>query len=181
VIIYAGGLSRERGIREVIQATGFLSPAPAFILFGNWADEKYRNECMQEPGWKNVKYMGYRRLEEIYPFIKVADLGIALLYPLKNYLTSLPVKAFEYMTCSVPILMSDFPFWIRKFGDCAYFTDPYDSEKIAEVLQEILRDKELMKSKGRAGRELVEKKYSWEEEEKVLTACYDELFASRRK
>jgi glycosyltransferase involved in cell wall biosynthesis len=136
---------------------------------------------MREPGWKNVEYMGYRRLEEIYPYIKVADLGIALLYPLKNYLTSLPVKAFEYMTCSVPILMSDFPFWIRKFGDCAYFTDPSSSEKIAEVLKMILADKEMMKAKGRSGRELVEKQYSWEEEEKILVACYDKLFASRIK
>jgi glycosyltransferase involved in cell wall biosynthesis len=181
MIIYAGGLSRERGIQEVIRATGFLSPAPTFILFGKWSDENYREECMREPGWKNVEYMGYRRLEEIYPFIKVADLGIALLYPLKNYLTSLPVKAFEYMTCSVPILMSDFPFWIRKFGDCAYFTDPSSSEKIAEVLKMILADKEMMKAKGRSGRELVEKQYSWEEEEKILVACYDKLFASRIK
>lgn len=181
VIIYAGGLSRERGIREVIRATGFLSSAPTFILFGKWSDDGYKNECIQEPGWKNVEYMGYQRLEEIYPFIKVADLGIALLYPLKNYLTSLPVKAFEYMTCSVPILMSDFPFWIRKFGDCAYFTDPYSSEKIAEVLQKILQDKEMMKAKGKAGRALVEQNYSWETEEKILAACYDELFASSQK
>ena len=181
VIIYAGGLSRERGILEVIRATGFMSPSPAFILFGKWSDDGYRNECMQEPGWHNVDYMGYRRLEEIYPFIKVADLGIALLYPLKSYLTSLPVKAFEYMTCSLPILMSDFPFWIRKFGDCAYFTDPYSSEKIADVLQKILQDKDMMKSKGRAGRKLVEQNYSWEAEEKILVACYDELFASDQK
>ncbi len=181
MIIYAGGLSRERGIREVIRATGLLSPSPVFMLFGKWSDEEYRIECMQEPGWKNVEYKGYRRLEEIYPFIKVADLGIALLYPLKSYLTSLPVKAFEYMTCSVPILMSDFPFWMRKFGDCAWFTDPYNSEKIAEILQRILQDKQMMKSKGKAGRMLVEQNYSWESEENVLVSCYNELFTSREK
>jgi glycosyltransferase involved in cell wall biosynthesis len=176
MIIYAGGLSRERGILEVIRATDLMASAPDMILFGKWSDEDYRKECMQEPGWKNVEYKGYRRLEEIYPFIKLADLGIALLYPLKNYLTSLPVKAFEYMACSVPILMSDFPFWIRKFGDCAYFTNPASSEKIADVLQGILQDKELMKIKGKAGRVLVEQNYSWESEEKILVACYDELF-----
>lgn len=180
-LIYAGGLSRERGIREVIAATGLLSPAPKFLLFGKWSDEAYRNECMTEEGWKNVEYMGYKRLEEIYPYIKRADLGIALLYPLKNYLTSLPVKAFEYMTCSVPILMSDFPFWMKKFGDCAYFSDPYDSITIAGILKNIFSDKERMRSKGRAGRMLVEKQYSWEEEENALVACYGELFSSNRK
>ncbi|MCX6243666.1 MAG: glycosyltransferase [Bacteroidetes bacterium] len=181
IIIYAGGLDRNRGIREVIAATALMSPSPLFIIFGKWSDEKYEAECRREEGWKNVQYMGYRKLEELYPFIKVADLGIALLYPLKNYLTSLPVKAFEYMACSVPILMSDFPFWMKKFESCAFFTDPSDPEIIAKMLQEILKDKAILQEKGRAGRLLVEQQYSWEAEEKTLISCYEELFSSPNK
>jgi glycosyltransferase involved in cell wall biosynthesis len=181
LIIYAGGLSRQRGIREVIAATGLMSPAPRFILFGQWSDDAYKEECRQEKGWENVRDMGYRKLEEIYPYIKVADLGIALLYPLKNYLTSLPVKAFEYMTCNVPILMSDFPFWRKKFESCAFFTDPCDPEKIAETLQSVLKDKKMLREKGHAGRLLVEQHYSWEAEERTLLDCYEELFRSRNK
>jgi glycosyltransferase involved in cell wall biosynthesis len=181
IIIYVGMLSRNRGIREVIEATERMSPAPVFILFGSWSDDGYLEECKREPGWKNVQYMGYRRLEEVYPYIKVADLGIALLYPMKNHLTGLPVKSFEYMACSVPILMSDFPFWMKQFENCAFFADPYNPGMIAEILQVILKDKAMLREKGFAGRLLVEQHYSWEAEEKVLVNCYDELFRSRNK
>ena len=175
VLIYAGGLSRERGIREVIRATAMLEEQPMLVLFGQWSDG-YREECMDEPGWKNVTEMGFRKLEEVYPYIKAADLGIAILYPLKNYMTSLPVKVFEYMACSKPVLMSDFPFWIKNFSDCAWFVDPQRPEKIAEVLKEILSNDREREKRGTNGRELAIRKYSWESEEKSLLACYDELF-----
>lgn len=50
-------------------------------------------------------------MDQVYPYIKAADIGIALLYPAKNYVTSLPVKAFEYMACQKPIIMSNFDYW----------------------------------------------------------------------
>jgi len=179
VLIYAGGLARIRGIREVIQAIDQMRKPPCFLLFGEWSDNDYRTTCMSEPGWRHVRDMGFKRLEEIYPYMKIADLGIALLYPMKNYLTSLPVKAFEYMACSLPILMSDFPFWQKTFHEGAWFTNPQNIQAIREKLEEILSDEKSMKTRGRRGREMVETKFSWEAEAKRLLVCYDEILSGK--
>lgn len=180
ILIYAGGLSRMRGIREVIQAIELMKNPPCFLLFGQWSDDDYLSTCMQEPGWRYVRDMGFKRLEEVYPFMKIADLGIAILYPMKNYLTSLPVKAFEYMACSLPILMSDFPFWQKTFNEAAWFTDPQNVSVIRNKLGEILSDKNSMEAKGAVGREMVEKKFSWEAESKRLLMCYDEILSGKK-
>ncbi len=177
VLIYAGGLTRIRGIREVIKAIDLMENSPLFILFGQWSEDDYLAACMSEPGWRNVRYMGYKRLEDVYPFMKSADLGIALLYPLKNYLTSLPVKAFEYMACSLPILMSDFPFWEKTFGDGAWFADVNQVDAIRIQLEAILSNREEMKEKGRIGRKMVEERFSWEAEEQRLLTCYQEVLS----
>jgi glycosyltransferase involved in cell wall biosynthesis len=178
VLIYAGGLSRIRGIREVIQAIDQMGNPPLFLIFGKWSDTDYQMQCMKEPGWRHVKEMGYKRLEEVYPYMKVADIGIALLYPVKNYLTSFPVKAFEYMACSLPILMSDFPFWKDTFTGGAWFTNAQNVESIRMTLEEVLSNKESMKLKGITGREMVESRFSWEAEEQRLLACYEEVLST---
>ena len=175
VLIYAGGLTRIRGIREVIQAIDRMNNPPCFLLFGQWSDDDYRETCVAEPGWRNVREMGFKRLEEVYPYMKVADLGIALLYPMKNYLTSLPVKAFEYMACSLPILMSDFPFWQRTFEGSSWFADPYSVTSIQAALEEILADEKSMEKRGKTGREMVEERFSWEAEAKRLLECYGKI------
>jgi glycosyltransferase involved in cell wall biosynthesis len=179
VLIYAGGLTRIRGIREVIQAIDQMDSSPLLLLFGKWQDDDYLATCMSEPGWRNVRDMGYKRLEEIYPFMKSADLGIALLYPLKNYLTSLPVKAFEYMACSIPILMSGFPFWEKTFKEAAWFADAQNVDAIRKSLEEILSNPELMNIKGKIGREMVENRFSWESEEKKLIGIYREVLSGK--
>jgi glycosyltransferase involved in cell wall biosynthesis len=179
ILFYAGGLTRIRGIREVIGAIGGMNDPPCFVLFGQWSDDDYRATCMAEPGWQYVKEMGFKRLEEVYPYMKTADLGIALLYPMKNYLTSLPVKAFEYMACSIPILMSDFPFWQKTFEGGAWFTDPQNAAIIRERLEEILHDQKSMVEKGKEGRLMAEERFSWEAEAKRLLVCYEEVLTGR--
>ena len=75
--------------------------------------------------------------------MKIADIGLSLLYPVKNYLTSLPIKAFEYMACSLPVIMSDFDYWKEIFKDCALFTDPQSPEMIGDCITRLLGSEKL--------------------------------------
>lgn len=174
-MIYMGGLSKVRGIKEIIQALELINNPPVFLLFGRWEDPGYQSECMNLAGWKHVNYLGFRKLEEIYPYLKVSDLTIAMLYPIKNYLTSLPVKAFEYMAMGKPMVLSDFPYWKEIFGNCAYFANPHNPSDIAEKIQVLLSNKSLRKELGENGRKAVEEKYSWESEEKNLFDLYNRV------
>ena len=175
VIIYAGSLAGVRGTKEIIEAMAMLEKPAQLWLLGKWESNAFAESCAKLDGWKHVKYLGFTTPAEVYGYMKAADIGLSVLYPIKNYLTSLPVKAFEYMACGVPMIMSDFPFWQEIFGDCAMFTDPREAEKIAAQINILLNDKELAGGMSRKGEALVIKHYSWEEEKKNLINIYEEI------
>lgn len=172
VIIYAGVLAKIRGTREVIQAAGVIKDRAELWLLGKWISEKFRKECEELEGWKYTKYLGSVPLNEVYGYIKTADIGISVLYPIENYITSLPIKAFEYMACSLPMVISNFPYWEEIFGKYTLFVNPYDPEDTAKKVLFLLDNPDKAKQLGNRGRELIEKEYSWEVEKRRLLDIY---------
>lgn len=175
VLIYVGGLSRVRGIKELIESTENLKDQVELWLLGEWEDNNYFVECQSLTGWKNIKYFGFVRLEEVYKYMKAADIGVALLYPIPNHLTSLAVKIFEYMACGIPMLLSDFPLWEEKFSECSVFADPYNPKAISEAIHSLCTDKDMRIRLGNGGKKLVNEHYSWESESKKLINMYNSI------
>ncbi|OQA02385.1 MAG: Glycosyl transferases group 1 [Bacteroidetes bacterium ADurb.Bin408] len=174
-LIYAGGLTEIRGIREIISSLSHIRYETELILLGEWESDTYKGECMKLPGWEKVKYIGKVIPEAVYPYIKSSDIGLSMLYPAKNYLTSLPVKAFEYMACSKPFIMSDFDYWEEVFTGAALFCDPKDIEGIARCAEQLIADKNMAAGMGRKGRQLIEEKYTWEKERVHLINMYHDI------
>ena len=136
---------------------------------------KNRKESMNEDKNNVVNYIGQVRMEDVYAYMKVADIGIANLYHLENYLTSLPVKAFEYMACRLPIIMSDFPFWKNVFSECALFVDPKNPTEISEKIKYLISRPELAQIMADKSYKLVYEKYSWEQESNKLVELYQKM------
>lgn len=175
IIIYAGGLMKIRGIKEIVDSVAYFNGEVEFWLLGKWDSDEYKAECEMSEGWKYTKYIGFKPLNEVYSYMKAADIGICTLYPVKNYLTSLPIKAFEYMACGMPILMSDFPYWREKFQGAAEFVDPKNPKAIYEKVKYLLENKQVMHEVGKNGIERVKKYYSWDDEKKQLLGLYNDI------
>ena len=175
IIIYVGGLSKIRGIKEIIQAMEHVNTNYELWLIGKFENEEYYEECKNLSLWNRVKYLGFKKLDKVYGYIKLADIGLAILYPLKNYLTSLPVKAFEYMAFGKPIIMSDFKYWKEIFSECALFVDPYNPKQISEKINYLIENKAIREKLGENGKELIKNKYSWEKEEIKLLKFYNNI------
>lgn len=176
VLLYAGGITQNRGIKQIIIGIRDI-PNLKFQILGSWESKTYKEECIKEDVNQQVEYIGQVPLEKVYEYMKSADIGIANLYPIENYLTSLPVKAFEYMACKLPIIMSNFPYWIEKFSTCALFVDPKKPNDIYQKLVTLVTDEKLRRELGERGRELVIEKYSWEAEAEKLINLYNKLSA----
>jgi glycosyltransferase involved in cell wall biosynthesis len=174
VVFYAGNLSEVRGIKELIDAISFVN-ADLWLL-GDWENIEYENLCKTSKGWEQTFFFGKKKLEEVYEYLKLADIGIALLYPIKNYLTSLPVKAFEYMTLGIPMIISDFPFWKETFSGCAVFANPHSIDEVVEKLNLLLSDKQIYKELSANAIQKVEDSYSWEHESLKLISLYKDIF-----
>jgi len=176
IIIYAGGLGRVRGIKEIIQTMELVGDKAELWLLGRWENEEFKKECEGLAGWKYAKYLGLVPLTEVYKYMKVADIGISILYPIKNYITSLPIKAFEYMACSLPMVMSNFSYWQEIFSECALFANPYEPNDITDKILYLIDNPDKAKPLGDRGRQLAGEKYNWEAESKKLVGLYEDLF-----
>jgi glycosyltransferase involved in cell wall biosynthesis len=172
-VIYVGSLTKERGIYELICSMDCLDAE--LWLLGPWGSDEFCNVCMQSVGWRKTKYFGIKKLEEVYCYLKCADIGIALLYPTKNYLTSLPVKAFEYMAAGVPMVVSDFPYWRKVFSGSAIFANPYDPEDIANKILFLLENSNERERVLNSATLLIKNQYSWEAESQKLLSLYSGL------
>lgn len=175
IIIYTGGLSKIRGIKEIIQAIGFVKDRAELWLLGKWENKEFEKECKTLKGWEYTKYFGYVPYGKHYSFIKIANIGLVNFFPLPNQQRAMPNKPFEYMACSLPMVMSNFPYWQETFGKYALFANPYNPEDIAEKVFYLLDNPDKMKKLGYRGRELIEEKYNWEVEQRKLLDIYKEV------
>lgn len=173
-LIYVGGLTRIRGIKELVDAVGKVE-AVRLQLLGWWESESYQRACERSPGWARTRYLGSVRMDQVYAPIRAADMGVLLMYPLKNHTTSRAIKIYEYMACSRPMLLSDFPDWREAFGTCAAFCDPMDVDAIAKAIARERDDPAAREARGRAGRIAVEQGLCWEREAERLFDLYRRL------
>lgn len=171
ISVYAGGLTEIRGIKEIVSAYTELGDQFELHLLGPWESNEFQRECMSDAG-ANVKYLGLFPPEEVAAYIREADIGLAILYPVKNYLMSYPVKAFEYMKEGLPIIMSDFPYWKRLFSTCAEFVDPYRPDEIKAAVMTLSQSASRRSEYGGNGFDLIREKYNWSVEAEKLKEAY---------
>ncbi|MDD5063956.1 MAG: glycosyltransferase family 4 protein [Phycisphaerae bacterium] len=174
-VIYSGGLSRIRGIKEIIQAMDFIENKANLWLLGEWESEKFKQECENLTEWNYATYLGQIPYGQHYSLIKTADVGLINFFPVPNQERAMPNKPFEYMACSLPMVMSNFPYWQELFGECALFVNPYDAKDIAEKILHLLDNSNEAKKLGDKGRELIEEEYNWEAESQKLIDLYKGL------
>lgn len=173
VLIYVGGLTKIRGIKELCESVHIANNKTELWLVGPWESPEFEAECMANK--EGIRYWGIKPLREVYPFIKRADIGFVTLYPEKNYLNSLPIKAFEYMACSKPMIMSNIPYWENKFNGSAVFVNPTSPQEIAEKIDLLIASKERLQELGAHGKSEVDAKYSWEAESQKLINLYKSI------
>lgn len=172
VVIFHGTISRTRGIKEMIQSVGQLKGRVELWLFGNWNNDVLKNECASVEGWQYTRYFGKKNITDIYSYLKLADIGLHILYNLPHYKGGSATKAFEYMACSIPFITTDNPRNRETYGDCALYVNPMDISDIKEKMIKLLNDEEMRKEMGQKGRRLAETKYSWEIESEKLLNLY---------
>jgi glycosyltransferase involved in cell wall biosynthesis len=175
IVIYAGSLTEIRGIEEIIKAIGYISDMAELWILGEWENEQFRKRCEKCEGWKYTKYLGFQKMENVYSLMKNADIGLHLVYGIKRHVIGLPTKVFEYMACSLPVVMTESEYWQKLFNKNSLFANPYDPKDIAKKIKNLLENNKIRKKMGNEGRILVEKLYSWEKESERLLNLYNSL------
>lgn len=174
-ICYIGAISAIRGIKEIVKALEKVDTK--LLLAGTFISQELEEEVKSLPGWQKVIYYGFVGRKEIAEILSSVKIGLVTLHPIPKYLEAYPVKMFEYMAAGVPILASDFELYKNILNDakCGETVDPYNVEQIAEKLNFMLKNDEMLKQMSMNGRKAAEEKYKWETDEKKLVNLYKKL------
>lgn len=173
-ICYVGGVSGIRGLFEMVQAAEYLDGI--LYMAGPISNLQEWEQAKTMPGWRNVRYLGILDRQGIKALFERSMVGLVLLQPTGNYLVSFPIKMFEYMSASIPVIASDFPLWkkIVEGNQCGICVNPKNAKEVAQAINWLLDNPEEAKKMGENGRKAIEEKYSWEKEFEKLTTALSE-------
>jgi glycosyltransferase involved in cell wall biosynthesis len=183
-LIYVGELTVIRGVATMVDAVEQLAQRiPCrLLLVGSFEDPALEAELRKRS--PNTEFLGYVDIRENPEILERADVGLVCLHPTRHYITSLPLKLFDYMLAGLAVIASDFPLWNEiivgsRAGVCV---DPLRPEAIAEAAFRMSENPDETIEMGRRGQLAVSEKYNWQLESNRLLSLYDELVhASGRK
>lgn len=179
-VCYVGGISTVRGCVDIVRAMSFVEPDDVnLLLAGKFTEGGLENKLQQEPSWRRVQYEGWLNREGVQDVYRQSFAGLVTLHPILNYLDSLPVKMFEYMSAGVPVICSDFPLWkeIVETNQCGICVNPLDSQEIAGAINYLRANPDIVKEMGVNGQKAVNEIYNWQIEEKKLLSFYNKVLS----
>jgi len=176
-ITYIGGITRVRGICELIKSLEYTNKDTRLALVGSFSEQQLYNEVKQYEGWNKVEELGWLDRSGVSNVLSQSIAGVVTLHKIINYKDALPVKMFEYMAAGITVISSDVPLWqgIIEDADCGLCVDPQSPTAIAKAIDYLIKNPEEAKRMGENGRKAALKKYNWQIEEQKLITLYKQL------
>jgi glycosyltransferase involved in cell wall biosynthesis len=180
VILFVGGLDRAhyfKGLENLIKALAEINKNPKFsptvLKVVGWGGLlNYYKNCVKNLGLeKSVIFYENIDNSKLVDFYNYSD---CLVLPSINQAEAFGLVLLEAMACSKPVITSNLP-GVRsvfKNGEQGLLVKPNNIKDLVKKLIIILGDKKLAEAMGRAGRELVEKKYTWTKVGNRLDSIY---------
>ncbi|MYB33827.1 MAG: glycosyltransferase family 4 protein [Gammaproteobacteria bacterium] len=181
---YVGGITRIRGIHEMIDAMTYTDRTGnkdiLIRLAGTFQPFSLQSEIEALAGWQRVDFLGWVGRVQVAEILSNALAGLVLFLPAPNHMDAYPNKMFEYMSASLPVIVSDFPLWrhIVESAGCGLLVDPMNPRAIADAMLWILEHPDEAAAMGQRGRLAVEKHYNWDSEADKLVTLYKKLLAT---
>jgi len=175
VVIYTGGLSRIRGISELVEAFRELDCAE-LSLVGEFDDPGFRDEIVLKLP-PNVQWLGWKTHPEVLKLYREAKLGAVLLHSTPNHRCALPVKLFEYLGAGLPVIVSNFPEYECLVRGCGVQVNPTSVTEIRKAIAALLSDESALRQMSAEARKRTMTEFNWEGEGKRLVGFCSKLMA----
>ena len=177
-LIYTGGLTRIRGIKEIIKSLNYFTDKKVkLILIGKFQEEGLEEELKRTLEWDKVEFKGWLNHRLVCKELMNANIGLICLLPTPNHINSFPNKLFEYMAAGLPVVASNFPLWkgIIREENCGLTVNPQEPREIAKAINYLIEHPTESRKMGENGRKSVLEKYNWEKESQKLIKIYQQL------
>jgi glycosyltransferase involved in cell wall biosynthesis len=176
-VCYVGTIAEMRGVKELVRAMALTRSDARLNMVGAYAEPEVEAEVRTYDSWNKVNDLGVQNRLGVAEVLGRSVAGLVTLHPATNYLDSLPIKMFEYMSAGIPVIASNFDLWktIVEESHCGICVDPLDPAAIAAAIDYLVNHPEEAKKMGENGRQAVLSRYNWAQEEVKLIAFYKRL------
>jgi glycosyltransferase involved in cell wall biosynthesis len=181
-IVYLGGMSRMRGLLEVLDAFAVVAkkyPRWELCLVGSCSPASFEKEMRDRVSTlglgANVKFIPWVPYEEKERLSSQAAMGVITYLPYSNNTSCLPNKLFDYMLVGLPVIASNFPLYreVVEPSHCGLIVDPSKPEEIARAMEYLIEHPQEARQMGENGRRAVREQYNWEKESEKLLQIYE--------
>lgn len=181
-IIYLGGMSRIRGLVEVIEAFAIVAarhPRWELLLVGSYRPATFEDELKELARRRGiedrVQFIPWVPYEEKEKLSSQAAMGVITYLPYSNNTSCLPNKLFDYMLVGLPVVASSFPLYreVVEANHCGLIVDPAKPEEVANAMDYLIAHRDEAEEMGHNGQRAVLEKYNWEKESEKLREIYE--------
>lgn len=180
VIIYEGGITRHRGLQNVITAISQLDdriarPELKIVGAGSYLN-KLKMMVRELRLNEIVKFYGHVSQEMVYKLLSAADIAIIPHIKSSHTDNTVPHKLFHYMYAGLPVIASDcLP--LKRIIDetgCGVIYSDDDPETLKNLLVEALTDTDFRQKYSGAKKWVIDK-YNWANDANNLLSIYNGL------
>ena len=186
VILYLGGMERNRGSRLMIEAFRQILkalPQARLLLVGHFAPPDLEKEVRADAECRGIEHAltitGRVPFQQIGEYLRNSYLGWVTWQPVAKNQKNIPTKLFEYMAYGLPVVSSDLastqPF--VHDGRNGYLVTADHPAEHAQAILKLLRHPRAAASMGKYGQEMVLSTYNWDKMEERLLALYEEVLS----
>ena len=168
-VIFAGRLSKEKGIDTLVEIAKLLSDDIHLIILGD-GPEKNKVSALAKSN-ENIHYLGYQPKEKTIPLIRGSD---ALIQP--SIVEGISSTILEAMACKTAIIATEVGGnkEILENNKTGILVEPDSCEKFLDKIQELFADKERAKKIGENAFSKVQQ-YDWSNVGKEYLKVYSSL------
>ncbi len=179
IIIYSGGILRNRGYEQLVEAVSILSQKRDDFLVQLVGDGPFRStveEMVKTEGLEPfIEIVGNVHYYKVRNYLINADIGIALYQPTPNNDYGLSNKIFEYIACELPLIYPYYKgstFYLKRIGGIN--VNPTSSLEIAQKIEFLIKHPEIRDSIRTAEKDL-RPEIIWESVENKLIEFYKSI------
>ena len=171
-IIFAGRLSKEKGILTILETAKNLPNDIHLFIVGIGPEEKEGINSMKNN--ENIHYLGYQPKEKTIPLIRGSKL---LLQP--SLAEGISATLLEAMACKTPVIVTNVGGNIELFENnkTGILIEPENSEELLKEIISLLNDKTKLSKLSKAAFEKVQE-YDWSNIGKKYLDLYKKILES---
>jgi len=184
--IYAGGLSRHRGLDILIKAWArFAENQPGYelVIAGTGPEREALTELASSLGMEDsIAFPGWLDFDSYLRRISRCSVGLVPHVSTPHTDSTLPHKIFHYMALKKPVIVGDaapLKRIVEKEG-CGIVVKSGDVNDMADALAALSSDSAKKRAMGENGRRAVNRFYNWDRGMTDLLSYYDGLESELR-